>query len=102
MSEHAVIVCLKPAGRLDLAALEDRLAVELEHTASGEYDGNEIALDGSEAILYFYGPDADALWTAVAPALRAQPVASGSHATKRYGTADDPTARTERVPATDW
>jgi hypothetical protein len=38
----------------------------VEQAGSGGYD--DIAIDGSEVILYLYGLDADALWAAVAPA----------------------------------
>lgn len=54
-----------------------------------------IAVDGNDAVLYMYGPDADALWTAIDPVLRQAPLGDGSYAIKRYGP---PGATETRVP----
>jgi hypothetical protein len=62
-----------------------------------EYDGNELAVDGSEARFFLYGDDADALYDAVAPVVGRADLEAGSYAIKRYGGADDPSAREERV-----
>jgi hypothetical protein len=62
----------------------------------GEHDGNEFG-DG-EAVLYTYGPDADALLEAVRACLGDFPIRLGAYAVKRYGRADDPNAREDRVP----
>ncbi len=99
--EHAVIVYLKPAGNeVDFAGLnelEDQLTAAIDNAEAGEYDGNEIALDGSEIILYAYGRNADALYSAMEPTLLASNPGPGSYAIKRYGEADDPNAREVRV-----
>ena len=50
---------------------------------AGEFDGHEFG-DGS-CTLFMYGPDADALFAAVEPILRASPLADGAYAVKRYG-----------------
>ena len=76
-------------------AIEDRLT-EAAAALGGEHDGNEFG--GGEAILYTYGPDADALMEAVRTSLGTFPLRPGAYAIKRYGRADDPTAREERVP----
>jgi hypothetical protein len=49
-----------------------------------------------EVVLYAYGPDADALFEAMAPILRAIP-AREAFVIKRYGEAGDSGAHEERV-----
>ena len=94
-SEQAVIVHL--AGPYETEVVfEDRLIAAIEEAEAGEFDGNEIALDGSEVVLYAYGSDADALFDAMEPALAELPPLPGSYALKRSGPADDPQARTDR------
>lgn len=100
--EHAVITHL-PLSGADFGSGEEREAVyELEariETAvaavGGEHDGNEFG--AGEAILYTYGPDADAVFDAIRECLGGFPVRPGAYAIKRYGAADDPAARQERV-----
>jgi hypothetical protein len=52
----------------------------------GELDGNEFG--GGEVVLYAYGPDADALYAAMAPGLRHLPLRP-AQVTLRYGSASD-------------
>ncbi len=95
MAEHAVIVTFE-YGLKDLDALfavEDQLEAAIEQTGVGEYDGNEIAADGSEGTLYMYGPDADALFEAVKDVLRNATCLSIAAATLRYGPPDEGTRR---------
>jgi hypothetical protein len=100
--EHAVITHLPLSDedhgsteeREAVFAVEDRL-VEAAAALGGEHDGNELG--GGEAVLYTYGPDADALLEAVRSCLADFPVRPGAFAVKRYGRADDPDAREERV-----
>ena len=75
-------------------AIEDRL-VEAAARAGGEHDGNEFG--AGEAVLYTYGPDADALLEAVKSCLGDFPRRPGAYAVKRYRRANDPAAREERV-----
>ena len=83
--EHAVIVHISnstdPSVGLDM--IEDPLIDAIEATGVGEFDGNEIGPDG--ALLFMYGPDADALWRVVEPVLRDGNLGSGSYAVLRYG-----------------
>jgi hypothetical protein len=37
----------------------------ISNAAVGEYDGNELAVDGSDGSMYMYGPDADKLFAFV-------------------------------------
>lgn len=100
VSDHAVIVHLRlsdaqfgsDADRDALYALEEQIEAAIEKAGAGEFDGNEVGQ--GEWVLYAYGPDADRLWQAVEPALRASPAARGGWAVKRYG---EPGAREERV-----
>ena len=85
--EQAVVIHFQ-YGSTDLKrlfALEERLESALSGSAIGEYDGNEIATDGSDGFLYLYGPDADRLFDAIEPVLRATPFMRGAQVTKRYG-----------------
>jgi len=63
--------------------LSDQLAAAIDMQDAGEFDGDEFG-DGS-CTLFMYGPDADALFAAVEPILRASPLAEGAYAVKRYG-----------------
>ena len=63
--EHAVIVRFRAWGD-DLNAifdLETELEAAIASAGVGEFDGNEVATDGSEGSLYMYGPDADRLFS---------------------------------------
>ena len=86
-SEHAVLVYFA-YGSTDLSrlfALEEQLDQALAAAGVGELDGNEVAADGSEGTLYLYGPDADALFTAVRPTLEAAEFMQGARILLRYG-----------------
>jgi hypothetical protein len=76
-------------------AVEDRL-IEAATALGGEHDGHEFG--GGEAVLYTYGPDADALLEAVRSCLADFTMRPGAFAVKRYGRADDPDAREECIP----
>lgn len=65
--------------------LEDQMNAVLEGKDVGVLDGHEVAMDGSEGFFFLYGPDADALYAAIEPTLRASVLAQGGHATLRYG-----------------
>ena len=100
--EHAVIVHFKLSDdqhgtveeRESVFALEDELEHAIESMTAGEFDGNEFG--GGEAVLYAYGPDADALFAAMEAPLRAFP-ARPAFAILRYGEPSDATATERRV-----
>ena len=100
--EHALITHM-PLSDDELGTDDEREHVfELEGRVGeavaalgGEHDGNEFG-DG-EAVLYTYGPNADALLDAMRESLSGFPTRPGAYAIKRYGCADDPDAREERV-----
>lgn len=90
-SEHAVIVHFN-YGSTDLQplfALEDKLEAAIAAAGAGQYDGNEVATDGSDGYLYMYGPDADKLFAAVKPVLEASQFMRGATVTVRYGPPED-------------
>jgi len=90
-ADHAVIVRFT-YGSTDLSRLfelEDKLEPAIAAAKTGEYDGHEIAVDGSDGILYMYGPDADRLFETVEPILKATPFLNGAKVTVRYGPPAD-------------
>jgi hypothetical protein len=91
MSEHAVIVHFQYGStELDpLFALEDELENAIENNEVGEFDGDEVAADGSDGYLYMYGPDADALFAVIKPILESSPFMKGAIARLRYGPPED-------------
>ena len=101
--EHAVIVHLplddsrfgSTERRDALNALEDELINAIELAEAGEFDGNEFG--EGECVFYMYGPDADTLYMVIEVVLQEFPVARGGYAIKRYGPAEDPTAKEARV-----
>jgi len=91
MGDHAVIVHFQ-YGSTDLwrlFALEDELERAIVAAGAGEFDGNEVAADGSDGYLYMYGPDADRLFAAVRPALEASAFMRGARVQLRYGPPED-------------
>lgn len=97
MSEHAVIVRFD-YGTTDLNplfALEDQLEEAIAEAGVGEYDGNEVAVSGSDGVLYMYGPDADALFAVVRLILAQSDSIRNAVATLRYGPPADDVRRVE-------
>ncbi len=100
--QHAVITHLPLSGdefgtpeeRDAVHELEDRIEAGVA-AVGGDHDGDEFG--GGEAVLYTYGPDADALLDAIRNSFEDFPLRPGAYAIKRYGAADDPAAREERV-----
>lgn len=91
MSEHAVIVRFD-YGQTDLShlyELEDKLINAIETAAAGEFDGDEIAVDGSDGTLYMYGPSADRLFEVVRPVLASATCIRNAVATIRYGSPEN-------------
>ncbi len=70
-----------------LFELEDKLEDVVAKAKVGEYDGHEIAVDGSDGFLYLYGPDADKLFKAIESTLLNSSFMSGAEIKKRYGEA---------------
>lgn len=85
--EHAVIIHFQygSTNLQRLFALENKIEEAIARSQVGELDGNEVAVDGSDGFLYLYGPDADKLFEAIAPALRDAPFLQGAEVKMRYG-----------------
>jgi hypothetical protein len=85
--EHAVIIHFS-YGSTNLQhvfALEDQLRSVVSEAGVGEYDGHEVAEDGSDGSYYIYGPDAEALFRVISPLLAAYPFMRGAKVTLRFG-----------------
>lgn len=103
MAEHAVLATLKlSTGDFgsdeeveSIHDLSDQLTEAINEANAGEFDGDEFG-DG-QCTLYMYGPDADLLFAAVEPILRASKHAAGGYIIKRYGEASNPAAKKVRV-----
>ena len=66
-------------------ALGDQLHRAVSEAKAGEYDGHEIASDGSECKLFLFGPDAEAIFRVITPVLDASPLTRGALITLRFG-----------------
>jgi hypothetical protein len=100
MSEHAVIVTFEYGAQTlePLFALEEQLEEAIADANVGEFDGNEIAADLSDGMLYMYGPDANALFKVVQPILAAATCFRTATATLRFGPPTDGVSeRTEAI-----
>ena len=88
--EQAVIVHFS-YGSTDLTrlyALEDQLEQTIASAGVGEFDGHEVAADGSDGSLYIYGPNADRLFETVLPILCSVAFMQGATVRRRYGPAN--------------
>jgi hypothetical protein len=97
--DHAVIVHFD-YGSTDLtplSALEEQLEEAINGAGVGEFDGNEVAVDGSDGSLYMYGPNADRLFETVRPVLERSTAIRNAVATVRYGPPGDD-VRSMNVP----
>ncbi len=83
-AEHAVLIHMRAdAQTLYLDDFEDPIAEAIHRAGVGEFDGNEIGSD--DAVLYMYGPDADALFDVVSGVISTLALPAGCFAIKRYG-----------------
>jgi len=67
----------------DLVTLEDKLLPVLEASGAGELDGSESG--PTKTCLFFYGPNADQLFSAIKSTLERYPLCSGARVILRYG-----------------
>lgn len=77
----------------ELFDLECRLALAVDQSGTGGYDGNVIGAD--EFVIYLYGPNAEALGDAVAEFLESEPVPPGSYLLVRQGEPGAPETRVD-------
>jgi hypothetical protein len=101
--EHALIVETKGVQVEDgaLYAVEDALTGAIEKAGVGIYDGHDRAVDGSHAILYMYGPDADDLFKVALPILLSHALTASGVAKRRYGSAQNPNAQVKFTSLSD-
>ncbi|MCB2155745.1 hypothetical protein KQI84_12745 [bacterium] len=78
-----------------LFELEDRLEAAISDAGEGigELDGDEIALDGSDGYLFFYGSDARRLFETIRPELEASDLMRGAIIMLRFGGPEDEDVR---------
>lgn len=99
----ALIVNLKLAGdgfgepeeRERIWTLADDLAEAVETQTDGKFDGDEFG--EGECRLFMYGPDPDAMFSAVEQILRESSLTAGAHALKCYGEPNDDNLRVVRI-----
>jgi hypothetical protein len=93
--EHAVIVHFsyyQTNGHTDLqpiVELEEKLTKAISSSEVGDYDGNEVAVDGHDGFLYMYGHDGDKLFDVVRPILESASFTKDATVTVRYGPPKD-------------
>ena len=68
-----------------LYELEEKIEAAIEAAHAGEFDGDEIATDGSDGFLYMFGPSADHLFEVVTPVLKTVDFMQGAEVTRKYG-----------------
>jgi hypothetical protein len=85
--EHSVVVYFNYRLKtLDpLFELDSRLDKLITQAGVGQYDWHEIALEGSEASIYMYGPNAEILFKTVQAELQRTPFMKGAVAHLRFG-----------------
>lgn len=87
MAEQAVIIHFR-YGNTDLNplfAVEDKLIHAIDAARAGEFDGHDIAIDGSNGYFYMYSSDADRQFAVVRPVLESAACIHDAVATLRYG-----------------
>ena len=91
MSEQAVIIDFNYGSTniTKLYALEDELEQRLTNTSVGEFDGHEIAADGSGGTIYLYGTNAKQIYETIKDILTKNAIMNGAIVTLRYGPLED-------------
>ena len=99
ISEHAVIVHFEYGNRdwAPFFEFERTLEAAISSSDAGEYDGNELAVDGSDGTLYMYGPNADKLFEVVKPRLESFKLLKNVEVTLRYGPTNNLLARETKI-----
>jgi hypothetical protein len=66
-------------------ALGDKIQFAIAEAKVGEYDGHALPADGSEGRYFVIGPDAEAIFKAIAPVLESSPLMRGATVTLHFG-----------------
>lgn len=83
--------------RTRLFELEDKIEQAITSSRTGKLNGHEFAADGSKGRLFMYGPNADALFSAIRPTLETFDFMKGARAVLEYDSPDGETNRIEVV-----
>ena len=70
----------------ELIDLQERLGRLVEDNGLGRCDGNEIACEGTDGSLWFYGPSAEKIFAAIKPTLQEIDWMRGAVATLSFGS----------------
>ena len=81
----------------EFLAFEQTLESDIAEAGLGDYDGNELATDGSDGFMYIYGPDADKLFAFIKPRLATAVFLKNIRITLRYGSVDDKNAKEAHI-----
>ena len=73
----------------ELFDLEKRLGQVLVDNGLGRCDGNEIACEGTDGSLWFYGPSAEKIFTAIKPILQEIDWMRSAVATLTFGSSSN-------------
>jgi hypothetical protein len=89
--EHAVIINTgSPNVTIEqVYELSDSLRDDLAGQDCGELDGHEMAVSGSDAIFYLYGPDARKLYLKIQDTLRVHEITQTGNVYLRFGDVSD-------------
>ena len=89
--EQAVIINFNYGiqGLDSLHKLEEQLEKVIKEKKLGEYDGNEIAADYNDGILYMYGPSAERLFDSILPILEQTSFMKGAKVKLRFGPPEE-------------
>jgi hypothetical protein len=92
---HSVVIQFNyPFDELDeLFALDQKLDDLIEENQAGMYDGHEVQVDGPDARLYMYGPNAETLLKTILPVLKETDYMKGATAMLRFGGIRDRQAK---------
>ncbi len=89
--EHAVIVHTGSSSVSieQVYEISDSLRDILERQNIGELDGHEIAVSGSDAVFYLYGPNARSLYLEIEEILKLHEITKTGTAYLRFGDVSD-------------
>ena len=99
MTEQSIIIHFEYGSR-DLGplhALEEKLTTAIEEAGVGELDGDEVSIDGQDAYIYIYGPNAKAIFDVIEPILVDEEITQGAEVQLRLGPIDDEDADEDLV-----
>ncbi|MBP2158281.1 MULTISPECIES: hypothetical protein [Asticcacaulis] len=76
--------------RASIGFMAEKFDHVIAHGQHGEFGGLED--NGKDCVLYFHGPNADAIWAIIQPVLSRRLKGYKGFVRKKYGSEDDPNA----------